>query len=170
MVAEPVKVVPAIAKGLPPLFGNDSIVGSTIKAGTITAEEIADKTIAGTELNDTLQERLVSGANYTIGAETANTRNIDVQFIDAVGDNIIVADPVATFWISVAPRGAPTTVTSFTVLTGIQIGQFGSNLALQIITVNGRFEVDVEIAGAATRFFNISPGDFTETSLSVDWV
>lgn len=107
-------------------------------------------------------------AKITAGSEAANVRRVTIQLVNRRREAIKARVPI-TVLIATTQSGTPTNSQTASVNAGTLYATYTTNAALLILTdADGKIELDVTVAGAATRWVTaVVPGWAAETSF--DW-
>ena len=133
-----------------------------------TTAEGAQEVASSMKASVTLAPRPANITKDAEGTSGVNVIRFTVQAKDARG--IDLAKRIqAIVWISDVDFGAPQAQVDFSTVTGTRITILQADAAHMILTdAAGQATIDVEVAGAATKFFMCALGGETK-SLSATW-
>lgn len=101
-------------------------------------------------------------------AESTNVRRVTIQLVNRAREPVAARVPL-TVLIASTQSGTPTNAQTVSVVSGTLYATYTTNAALLILTdSDGKIELDVTVAGAATRWITaVVPGWAAE--LAFDW-
>lgn len=171
-------VARAVGDSIGPFIPQQTLDGRTLKLESVLANRLVDDIISSVKLADAVATRIHADATWTIGAEAANVREVNVQ-IDTVKTSLTGVSSLVVLWASTSnnKNAAPPTTSfvSATVTTGTLLADLGAIPAtpelclLCSTTTAGRLIVDVEVSGAQTLYFYLSSGPMVAESGAVAW-